>query len=39
MTRNCLKFPVALTINGVSRHGVGSGPNTNTVIKEMNACP
>jgi len=32
-----LKFPGALTIIGVGRHGVGPGPNQTNVIKEMNA--
>ncbi len=36
---NASSFPSALTIIGVGRHGVGSGPINHTVIKEMNACP
>jgi hypothetical protein len=36
--RRCLlKYPAPLTIYGVGRQGVGSGPNTTNVIKEMNA--
>jgi hypothetical protein len=35
--KTVLKFPIALTINSVDRHGVDSGPDKKTVIKEMNA--